>query len=169
MDRLVRDPARRRSATSLIRRLRTLDVRSYFTVMRAILPLPALMVWLSAAAFAEPLETPVAGPMQVCFKYSSFALAGDERITTFDGSAEGMAVTVQGPNGAYLCHSKTWPLAFRPRRDASVSLEGARERVRNPRGHELLQRRGAHGNSVGRGRAERNGAGCSDIPALQGR
>lgn len=60
-----------------------------------------LLTLLPMSAHSEPLAEPVVGPMQVCFKYSSFSLAGGERITDFDGGGEGMAVRIEGPNGTY--------------------------------------------------------------------
>ena len=63
--------------------------------------LAALLVVAPVPVRAEPLERPVVGPMLVCFKYSSFSLADGERIIDFEGGAEGMAVRVEGPHGAY--------------------------------------------------------------------
>lgn len=89
-------------ATSAFRRLQTLALTAYYEVMRpAALLLPAFWMVLSATANAEPLDDPVVGPTQVCFKYSAFSLDDGERIVGFEGGAEGMAVTVEGPAGAY--------------------------------------------------------------------
>lgn len=44
---------------------------------------------------------PVIGPMQICFKYSSFSLLEGERIVGFQGSAESMAIDLEGPTGSF--------------------------------------------------------------------
>ena len=55
----------------------------------------------SALARAEPLDKPVVGQKLVCFKYSTFLLGEGEKITDFSGSAEAMAITVEGPSGTF--------------------------------------------------------------------
>lgn len=61
----------------------------------------ALAAEFSATARAELLEEPVAGPMQICFKYSAFSLADGERIVGFEPGFEGMAINVESPRGDY--------------------------------------------------------------------
>jgi len=50
----------------------------------------------STFARAEPLAEPVVGPKLICFKYSTFLLGDGEKITDFSGSAEAMAISVEG-------------------------------------------------------------------------
>ncbi len=50
---------------------------------------------------ADPPEHWVQGPKQICFKYSVFSLAADERIALSSGSPEAMAVKVESPSGNY--------------------------------------------------------------------
>ncbi|CAN5328210.1 hypothetical protein BH10PSE1_BH10PSE1_01750 [soil metagenome] len=44
---------------------------------------------------------PIVGPMQICFKYSSFKLLEGERIVGFQGGMEAMAIDLEGPSGAF--------------------------------------------------------------------
>jgi hypothetical protein len=61
----------------------------------------AALLCASPAWAQNALEEPVSGPMLICFKYSTFALAKDERITHFTGGMESMSIRVQSPAGAY--------------------------------------------------------------------
>lgn len=58
-------------------------------------------VALGAAARAEPLDKPVAGPKLVCFDYSVFSLEAGERIVDFSGSLEAIRIKIEGPFGSY--------------------------------------------------------------------
>jgi hypothetical protein len=56
---------------------------------------------LAGSAQAKPLDQPVLGPKQLCFKYSVFFLAAGERVTDLSGSMEGVRIKVKGPLGTY--------------------------------------------------------------------
>jgi hypothetical protein len=55
----------------------------------------------SGTAFADPLDKAVTGPKLICFKYSTFMLGEDERISDFSGSPEAMSITVDTPTSSY--------------------------------------------------------------------
>jgi len=69
-------------------------------MLKAIVTAIALLA-SSTLARAEPLAEPVVGPKLICFKYSIFLLGEGEKITDFSGSAEAMAITVEGPSGTF--------------------------------------------------------------------
>jgi len=55
----------------------------------------------TSVARADPLDKPVTGPKLICFKYSTFILAGGESITDFSGSPEAMSIIVDSPSGEF--------------------------------------------------------------------
>ncbi len=81
----------------------------------------------------EDAMTPVVGPRQVCFKYSSFNLLEGERIVGFQGGAESMAVNVEGLYGAFRI-GESEIFAGPPRRGLRVSTRNGTSvyRLRDP-------------------------------------
>jgi hypothetical protein len=55
----------------------------------------------AAAADAEPLESPIEGPSNVCFMDSGLRLVAGERITDAHLGIHLMSIEVSGPRGAY--------------------------------------------------------------------
>lgn len=60
-----------------------------------------LLAVVGTAAASEPPSRPVEGPQLLCFKYSTFQLAKDERVKDFSLSPEEMSLTIEGPTGVY--------------------------------------------------------------------
>jgi hypothetical protein len=61
----------------------------------------AISITTARFAFAAPLQEPLRGPKNLCFKYSTFTLAAGESVTDFSGGFEGMMIDVKGPKGKY--------------------------------------------------------------------
>ncbi len=80
-----------------------------------------LVTLTGSAACAKPLREPILGPMLLCFKYSTFELADDERVTKFSASAESMSLTIEGPAGVIeIAESEVWA---EPKRRGRLLLE----------------------------------------------
>lgn len=73
----------------------------WFHRQMAILALAAFCVATPRVGRAEAPEKPVAGPMLVCLKHSTFQLAKGERIADVSAGPEMMDVIIQGPTGIY--------------------------------------------------------------------
>ncbi|WP_395651748.1 hypothetical protein [Brevundimonas sp.] len=76
---------------------------------------------------------PIAGPKQLCFKYSSFTLLEGERIVGFQGGAEAMAIDIEGPSGAFrIGESEIFRGPSRPGRRVSRHDGTSVYRLRDP-------------------------------------